>query len=463
MATTGFWPVKNRLKAAIDYAENPDKTMLPDLYDTLEYAANSGKTDQRMFVSAINCPTRLAYEHMMRTKQRYGKLGGNVAYHGFQSFQTGEVTPEQAHSIGVKTAREMWGKDYEIVVTTHLNTDNLHNHMVVNSVSFRTGRKFENHISDHYRLREISDRVCEEYGLSVLRGSDFYANRGKSYWAEKSGQKSHRQILQEDIEKCLSMSFKPEAFWAHMDELGYRLIRGGDDLDGNENWKYAHPAIIAPGWKRPIRIDRLGYSVEEINRRLQENICDRNLSVVVFRNQRKPMKYAPLLTIEQNLRIAEHMDGLQLTFAILLELLRLITGRPALDPVKPLSPTLRMEVAKLDKTLEQYQFLLDHRIETITDLTGCMTDIEKQISELDAQRQLLYHRIRRPKSEEEKEQNKAQARDISAKIKPLRKQLSLAKTISARYPEIRELLNTERDMEVDTMTQTKNRKRGYTR
>ena len=67
----------------------------------------------------------------------------------------------------------MWGDEYEIVVTTHLNTDNIHNHMVVNSVSFKTGRKFENHVSDHYRLWEISDAICAEREKSVLENSDF--------------------------------------------------------------------------------------------------------------------------------------------------------------------------------------------------------------------------------------------------------------------------------------------------
>ena len=69
-----------------------------------------------------------------------------LAYHGYQSFVSGEVSPEEAHAIGMETARRMWGADYEIVVTTHLNTDNLHNHFIINSVSFKTGRKYENHI-----------------------------------------------------------------------------------------------------------------------------------------------------------------------------------------------------------------------------------------------------------------------------------------------------------------------------
>ena len=135
MATTGFWPVKSRLKEVIDYAKNPDKTtdqefLDDDLYKALRYTENDDKTDQKMFVTAINCPTKRAYAYMTATKRRYGKPGGNVAYHGFQSFRTGEVTPEEAHKIGLETARRMWGKDYEIVVTTHLNTDNLHNHIV---------------------------------------------------------------------------------------------------------------------------------------------------------------------------------------------------------------------------------------------------------------------------------------------------------------------------------------------
>ena len=183
MATTGFWPVKSRLKEVIDYANNPDKTtdkryLDEDLYTTLRYAQNDKKTDQAMYVSAINCPKQRAYQCMMTTKHRYGKFGGNVAYHGYQSFKTDEVTPDEAHQIGVETAKRMW-RDYEVVVTTHLNTDNIHNHIVVNSVSFKTGRKFENHVSDHYKLREISDLICGERGKSVLPPSKFKGSTKK--------------------------------------------------------------------------------------------------------------------------------------------------------------------------------------------------------------------------------------------------------------------------------------------
>ena len=175
MATTGFWPVKDRLKEVIDYAENPDKTIDKkyvdsDLYAALRYVSNDKKTDERMTA----------------TKKRFGKTGGNVASHGYQSFQTGEATPEEAHKIGLETARRMWGNKYEVVVTTHLNTDNVHNHFVVNSVSFKTGRKFENHISDHYRLREISDAVCLEHEKGILKDAEFYGGSKKNTGRNKT-------------------------------------------------------------------------------------------------------------------------------------------------------------------------------------------------------------------------------------------------------------------------------------
>ena len=244
MATTGFWPIKGRLKDAIDYAENPDKTtdskyLDEDLYSALRYAANDEKTDKKMYVSAINCPKQLAYETMMDTKRRYGKLGGNVAYHGYQSFKTGEVTPEEAHTIGMETARRMWGDDYEIVVTTHLNTDNIHNHIVVNSVSFRTGRKFENHISDHYRLREISDAICREHGKSVLKNAKFYGGEKGAYWVHKNGGMTHRDILRRDIDEVLSKVSIYRHFFEYLENLGYE-VRG--DVDS------PNLSVIAEGW-----------------------------------------------------------------------------------------------------------------------------------------------------------------------------------------------------------------------
>ena len=114
MSVTGFWPVFKNLKATLDYADNPDKTTLPeyldeDLYAALRYVENDNKTDRQVFVGGINCSAQNAYAEMIAVQRRFGLRGKVVGYHGIQSFREGEVTPEQAFAIGKETARRMWG------------------------------------------------------------------------------------------------------------------------------------------------------------------------------------------------------------------------------------------------------------------------------------------------------------------------------------------------------------------
>lgn len=445
MATTGFWPIKGRLKDAIDYAENPDKTtdrkfLDEDLYSALRYAANDAKTDQKMYVSAINCPKQLAYETMMDTKRRYGKLGGNVAYHGYQSFKTGEVTPEEAHTIGMETARRMWGEDYEIVVTTHLNTDNIHNHIVVNSVSFRTGRKFENHISDHYRLREISDAVCQEYGKSVLKNAKFYGGEKGAYWIHKDGGMTHRDILRRDLDEALSKVSTYRALVRYMNDLGYEFCR---DANGN------NPSIIAKGWKRPVRLKSLGakYDPEEMKEKIISNQLKKELYWI---EMPEPVRI-PLLRIEYSMRQAGKMDGLQLTFAIFTELLKICTGNNLLAENKhlPLSPLLREEVRKLDKYIEDYKLLCDCHIDTAEELFAFRENVDAQLEELKREREHIRNKIRRA-PESEKPELKLQAKAVTQKMDPLRKQHRIAKRIAERSAtKVENLLAMERQQETE--------------
>lgn len=451
MATTGFWPVKGQLKEVIDYARNPDKTteqkyLDDDLYQALRYAENDSKTDRKMYVSAINCPKQRAYESMMATKRRFGKLGGNVAYHGYQSFAEGEVTPEEAHRIGMETAKRMWGEDYEVVVTTHLNTENIHNHFVVNSVSFRTGRKFENHISDHYRLREISDEICREMGKSVLENASFYGGEKDAYWARKSGKLTHREILKRDVEYCLSVSRTVQDVLTRLESMGYRVLNG---LDG------AHISVIAPGWQRAVRLSSIGYTKEKLNEALSNNY--RDYTFIARRNQNPIRRATPLLYLEIEFRRAQRMDGIQLTFAIFIELLRLCTGGVSEQKNRPLSPMLREEVRKLDQYIEDYKLLCAENIGTAEELSLFSEDLQQKISELEAQRNSIRNRIRRA-SPDEIPGLKEQAKEITKQITPLRKQLKSVQRIEERSQTVPILLKQERQMENETLRRNQNRR-----
>ena len=145
MATTKIWKVESRIDNAIKYIKNKDKTK-NDCYefgmDKFENVANADKTEKQFYVTGINCKVENAAKKMELVKIINGKTDKILAFHGEQSFKEGEVTPELAHEIGVRLANEMWGDRFQVVVTTHLNTNHIHNHFVLNSVSFKDGKKY---------------------------------------------------------------------------------------------------------------------------------------------------------------------------------------------------------------------------------------------------------------------------------------------------------------------------------
>ena len=460
MATTGFWPVKSRLKEVIDYANNPDKTtdkryLDEDLYATLRYVENDKKTDQTMYVSAVNCPKQRAYQCMMTTKHRYGKFGGNVAYHGYQSFASDEVTPDEAHQIGIETAKRMW-KDYEVVVTTHLNTDNIHNHLVVNSVSFKTGRKFENHVSDHYKLREISDLICKERGKSVLPPSKFKGSSKKEYWAKKNGGMTHRDMLRKDIDSIIKNSTTWKSFSANLNGLGYKIVR--DD-------NYEHITIIADGWKRPVRLDSLGanYTVDAIERRLANNRHSEYHYAVIYRARR-----SPLLQLEQELEFEiNHSHDtatilIDTVFYILLQLLKLTRDIEAWgEGGQAHSPLLREALTFERQLKKEYSFLKNNNIKTAGELTTFCREKESEIAALEAERSKIRNSNRRPKTHEERQEKLHAAREITKKINPLREQLKMADSALVRFPKVWNLLKTEHniEMEMEARNKTKEKER----
>ena len=147
MAVTSLWRIKGYIGKVLLYAENPDKTTNPEtipvakefnreaLEDVIAYAGREDATNRRQLVHGIHCDVETARQDMMRTKRKFEKEGGTIAYHGYQSFKEGEVTPDVAHDIGIKLAEELWGDRYEVLVATHLDKDShIHNHFVINTV-----------------------------------------------------------------------------------------------------------------------------------------------------------------------------------------------------------------------------------------------------------------------------------------------------------------------------------------
>ena len=485
MATTGFWPVKGGLKKVLDYADNPKKTTaLPDpaagLAHALAYTADAGKTDRLMYVHALNTIPEQAYEDMMATKRRFGKLSGNVAYHGFQSFKTGEISPEEAHRIGIETAQRLWGNDYEVLITTHLNTDNLHNHFVINSVSFRDGKKFLNKKADHYRLREVSDEICLAHQKSVLKDAPFYGGGSRDYWARRNGQPTHREILKKDVEEALRTAVTPQIFLSNLKKLGYTVVR-----DRN----HVHLSVKAPGWERAVRLDRLGFTNDYLQQRLDDNLEDTKV-YWQYRAEYNRKKETPLFNMLE--QYAAHRSRPLFGFAdfspvhpsvylesavscvqLILVVLCAFSGRdcPFLEqllgiktplPVqKPLSPEMRQELTKLNEYDAQVRLLATEHIETDAGLEIFISKTEAELERLEQQRQTLRNKERRASEPEKKAELRKAIKACSAQIAPLRKKKSLAENIRSHSAERADLIKSE--LRAELSVPDRNRDRGNAR
>ena len=441
MATTGLWPIKGSLKTVIDYADNPDKTTLEkyvdsDLYAALRYTENDDKTDQKIFVTGINCSKHTAYEQMMATKRRFGKLGGNVCYHGYQSFKAGEISPDLCHQIGVETAKRMWGDQYEVIVTSHLNTENLHNHFVLNSLSFKTGKKYSNKISEHIRLREISDAVCKEHNLSVLENAPFYSGDKAAYWPHKEGKMTRRDLVKADAQRALDVSLNYPQFFLNLRRLGYEI---------DERRLF----VKAPDWERAIRLSGVGFTREVIAEAFHQHRVSETWYVfyrahIIPEPKRKPLDNL-LREMERDLYRSHSGAGVFIGSVFLIVMLLL---QAAIENARytPLSPTMRLEMQNVKQYVADHRFLKDNNIQATDELKNRILQTQTKIQKLEAERQHIRNQIRRADPLAEAAL-KEEAKAVTKKLNPLREQLKTLQRILDKSDYVYTMLETERRLE----------------
>ena len=257
MAYTSVIPV-HRLDRSIEYVKDKEKTTqkADSLEAAIDYAMNRTKTEQAVFEDTIGCTNENAYADMVATKKRFHKMGGVEGYHLVQSFAEGEVTPELAHLIGQELADRLLKGQYEVVITTHLNTRHYHNHIVWNSVSMADGRKYHSNAKSYYtEIRKISDELCRKYGLSIIESDQKKSIPYVQWKAEQEGKPTWRSAIRLDIRESVQESYSWSQFLKEMEKRGYTW---------KLNRKYV--ALKAPGMERYIRLRSLGknYSEEEI-------------------------------------------------------------------------------------------------------------------------------------------------------------------------------------------------------
>ncbi len=433
MATTKIWDIKGRVDVLTNYVANPDKTQdkskIQALHNVMDYASDDYKTEKSLYVSGVNITPDTAKYKMQQTKLRYGKTDGIIAFHAIQSFKPGEVTSELAHKIGVEFAKEMWGDRFEVLIATHLNKQHLHNHFVINSVSFVDGKKYYDNKANYNLMKKISDRLCEENNLSVIRNPK---SKGKNYaeWlAEKNGYPTIRGQIKDELDEIIKCSYTYEQFWKILKQRGYAV-----KLDV----KYI---ALKPAYsQRYIRLKSLGknYSEEAIRQRI---IATRN----GIRDLDKPKSdYNAWLNKYERTKL----HGFKALYFHYLYLFGKIRKK---ETPQRVSFYMREELIKFDRYQKQFYFLIDNDIETVDQLNSIKQADEYRIEELTSKRPRLY---KNPAANTE-------IADINDKLKELRKRLRMCNNILQDAKHIREHYNKAIQLEKQLIEENKPKKYLY--
>ena len=423
--------IHTRLDNSIRYVMNTEKTV-------------DGSTGA-VLIGGINCQPETAFREMMQTKRRWDKVNRTIqGYHIIHSFAPGEVTPEQAQTIGMELARRLVGDRFEAVVSTHTDHAHVHCHIVFNSVSCTDGKMYRDNFKAYFRdIRGLSNTLSRENGLSVIEPKD----EGKHYaeWnAEKNGRPTVRGLIRQDIDAALRDAFTLQSFFEALQKRGYEIKRGAN---------VKHTAVRPPGSDRFFRLDSLGkgYNESDIRDRLNKSRSETM--------QPEPTAETPFYLAKGRFKVKRRspiyekkkLSGLRRLYLHYLYLLS-----PPRPQRRPVPFPVRAEIRRLDQYKRQFALLQKYRINSESQLSMLADALQADIDSLVVSRRELYRRQRRG------ENVSAEIKEISLPLRPIRRELKCARQIAERIPQLQEHIRLDRQRAEQVKSEkTKSRQRRH--
>lgn len=456
MAVTKFWPVRKTLYNAIRYAVNPEKTtakaMPDDLKMVLSYAADEGKTEQCLYVSGINCVPDIVYEQMTNVKKQFGKEDGILAWHAYMSFAPGEVIPEQAHAIGVELGERLWGERFQVLVTTHLNTHCIHNHLIVNSVSFADGKRLRE--KAWFINRKVADEICQKHRLSVVENPTRNPNPEYLVKQDQAGSPTRYNLARQGVDEAIKKSTSLIELARNLKEMGYGCNFG-------ERLKYW--TVTPKGYDKPIRLYRLGedYTNDRIRERLMDNRgrmvrsategglpewrqSDKGWEETVRRNAISPAGQTgtrrQAVCVSRPKKTVGHLKGLYLHYCYRLGIL------PKKRQYRPrVHYLLREDLMKLDQISAEVRLMGRYHIGTEDDLLTFHEETKEKMIAVYRERKQLRNEMRRVGNGEKVPELRARAMELTKVAAQYRQELKLAEGIAERSGVMEEQLRKIRE------------------
>ena len=416
----------------------------------INYALIEAKTlrteNSQILQTAINCQLDSAYRDMLRTKRRWDKENRSIqGYHIIHSFSPGEVTPEQAHALGVEFAEQLLQGRFEAVVATHIDHEHIHTHIVFSSVSCTDGKMYRDNFKAYFGdIRGLSNDLSRENNLSVIE-SNGKAKHYAEWNAEKNGKPTVRGLIRQDIDAALADAFTLQSFYEALQKRGYAVKRGAN---------VKHTAVKPPGSDRFVRLDSLGngYTEADIRDRLNKSRTQPTAP--------EPQAAASLYIPKDRYMVTcrspaygkkQKLSGLRRLYLHYLYLLS-----PPRPRRRPIPFPVRAEVRKLDQYKRQFMLLQKYRINNESQLSMLADALQADIASLVLSRRELYRRQRRG------EDVSAEIKEISLALRPIRRELKCCQQVADRIPQIQEHIRLIRQAEVqNTSEKTKPKERRH--
>lgn len=338
----------------------------------IEYITVPEKTQNGKLVAGLNCLPEAAYEQMKETKIKFGKTDKRQGYHLILSFEEGEVDAETAFEIIGRFAKEYLGEDYEAVYAVHDNTDHIHGHICFNSVSFKTGNKYRYEKGDWAKyIQPITNRLCEEYGLSTIELSEDRAKPTEHYkeWNTfRDGKFVWSEMIKRDLDACILQATTYDGFLEILTDKGYEIKQG------------KHLAIRPPGMYRFKRCKTLG------DEYLEERIQERILSETLYEYKLSKSRIQPhIITCKIKYIKRAKLSGLQKRYFAKLYRIGKLKKKPYSQAWK-----YKDDIRELQKIQEQYLFLVRHDIRNVVDLVLTTANLSSKKAEVSKEKSKVF-------------------------------------------------------------------------
>lgn len=400
------------------------KTIKSNLQAVINYGKNGDKTDNGVLVSSVNCSVNTAYEEMALTKKFFHKEDKTLGYHIIQSFKGNEVSPKTANQIGKELAEELWGEKYQVIICTHINKENVHNHLILNSVSFIDGKKYHNSNSEIAFMKETSDNLCIKYRLSLVntpRAENERAFRQNHIDYFNRRDEKMQKIIS-DIDEAIKTARKYSDFKLSLKAKGYENIK--------DTGKYL--SLKTPYYSRSVRIDRVfgeRYSVQGIKERIyykeKEKIPVATLNKMYYRK------------VYTGPKINRFLLKTSSFYRLYVHYLYFFGKLPAKNQYKDLSPEYYKQKRKNNMIFEEINFLARNSFKSISEVENYMDTLEKQLPELKGKRELLW-RKRKTADENFKTKILAEINSFTDKIDTFHIQIRACNRIIDKFDKIKE-------------------------